>query len=108
MPQDNAATMPAPSRCSTSVKRADDMSARWSLPIAVLSGLAAISVHAPCARADEGGVSFWAPGQMGSFSAVPGDPGFALPVVYLHASAGSDASKAFVTGGRLVFDLDAT
>jgi hypothetical protein len=76
--------------------------------VAVLAAAAAISLDAACARADEGGVSFWAPGQMGSFSAVPGEPGFEVPVVYLHFSAGSEASKAFVTGGRLVFDLDAT
>ena len=29
--------------------------------------------------ADEGGVSFWAPGQFSSFAAVPGEPGFAMP-----------------------------
>ncbi len=38
------------------------------------------------AHADEGGVSFWAPGQFGSLSAVPGAPGFGVPFVYLHSS----------------------
>ena len=30
------------------------------------------------AHADEGGVSFWLPGQFGSFAAVPSEPGFSL------------------------------
>jgi hypothetical protein len=32
------------------------------------------------ARADEGGVSFWAPGQFSSFAAVPGESGWSVPV----------------------------
>ena len=74
-----------------------DLTMRWS---ACFDGgrVAATSVHAPCARTDEGGVSFWAPGKMGSFSAVLSDPGFVVPVVYLHASAGSEA-PAIPTGG---------
>ena len=33
------------------------------------------------ARADEGGVSFWLPGEFGSFAAVPGEPGLVGCVV---------------------------
>jgi len=51
--------------------------------------------------ADEGGVSFWAPGQFGSFSATPSEPGFAVPVVYYHATADAGRSKNFLVGGNL-------
>ena len=34
------------------------------------------------ARADEGGVSFWLPGQYGSFAAAAPSPGFSMPLVF--------------------------
>ena len=53
------------------------------------------------AAADEGGVSFWLPGQLGSFAAVPGEPGWSLPIIYYHASSDAEASgSAFQIGGR--------
>jgi len=58
--------------------------------------------------ADEGGVSFWLPGQMGSFSAVPGDPGWSLATVYYHTSTSAGADKAFPRGGRINAGLDVT
>jgi hypothetical protein len=57
--------------------------------------------------ADEGGVSFWLPGQMASFAAVQGDPGWSVPLVYYHTSADAGASKNFNIGGNLVAGLDA-
>jgi len=59
------------------------------------------------AAADEGGVSFWLPGQFSSFAAVPGDPGWSLPVVYYHTSSDAGASRSFSRGGRLTAGLDA-
>ncbi len=56
--------------------------------------------------ADEGGVSFWLPGQFGSFAAVPGDPGWSLPLVYYHSSVDADASKSFRRGGQITAGLD--
>ena len=53
-------------------------------------------------------MSFWAPGQFGSFSAVPGEPGWAVPLVYYHVSANAGASKSFITGGLLTAGIDAT
>jgi hypothetical protein len=53
--------------------------------------------------ADEGGVSFWLPGQFGSLAAIPQVPGWALAVVnyYTSVSAGGDVSAARqVTIGR--------
>lgn len=59
-------------------------------------------------RADEGGVGFWLPGQMGSLSAVPSEPGWSVPAVYVHSSVDADASKAFPRGGRLAAGVSAT
>jgi hypothetical protein len=57
--------------------------------------------------ADEGGVSFWAPGQFASFAALPGEPGFAMPVVYYHVSADAGGEKNFLRGGVLTAGIDA-
>jgi len=56
--------------------------------------------------ADEGGVSFWLPGQYGSFAAVAGDPGWSLPLVYYHTSADADASESFRRNGLITAGLD--
>jgi hypothetical protein len=61
-----------------------------------------------CVAADEGGVSFWLPGLFGSFAAVPGDPGFSLPMVYNHTHVSANASKSFIIGGNLAAGIDAT
>jgi hypothetical protein len=75
--------------------------------IAVATSLALGLVPYPV-HADEGGVSFWAPGQFGSFSAVPSEPGWSVPLVYYHVSADAGASKNFITGGLLTAGIDAT
>jgi hypothetical protein len=58
--------------------------------------------------ADEGGVSFWLPGQMGSFAAVQADPGWSLATVYYHSSTSAGGDKTFPRGGRLDAGLDVT
>ena len=78
-------------------------SATVVVAIAVASG-----IIPGLAQADEGGVSFWLPGQMASFSAVQGDPGWSVPLVYYHTSADASASRNFNVGGNLVAGLDAT
>ena len=55
---------------------------------------------------DEGGASFWLPGQMSSFAAASGEPGFSLPVVYYHLSSSAGGAKSFAIGGQLVAGLD--
>jgi len=60
----------------------------------------------PAARADEGGVSFWVPGQYGSFAAIAPQPGFALPMVGYFYSGSAGASEAIPVGGRLELGLD--
>jgi len=75
--------------------------------MAVLCAGVVLSIASPQSIADEGGVSFWLPGQMGSFAAVPGEPGWSLPLVYYHTSADADAGKSFRRGGRVTAGVDA-
>jgi hypothetical protein len=82
-------------------------SAKQRLVQAAFAASAAVLFVASTARADEGGVSFWAPGQFSSFAAVPGEPGWAVPVVYLHVSADAGGSKSFIVGGNLAAGIDA-
>jgi hypothetical protein len=56
------------------------------------------------ARADEGGVSFWLPGQYASLAATPQVPGWAMGVIYLHSGiggAGRIAASREITTGRI-------
>ena len=76
----------------------------WTAPLLATSAL----LLAPnLAAADEGGVSFWLPGQFSSFAAVPGDPGWSLPVVYYHTSTDAGGGRSFPIGGRLTAGVDA-
>ena len=61
----------------------------------------------PIAAADEGGVSFWLPGQFGSFASVPGSPGWSLGAVYFHSSADAGGDRSFPRSGRITAGLDA-
>ena len=58
--------------------------------------------------ADEGGVSFWLPGQFGSLAAVPQQPGWSLATVYYHASVDAGGDVAFarqVTRGGITVNF---
>jgi hypothetical protein len=57
--------------------------------------------------ADEGGTSFWLPGQMGSFSASPSEPGWSIPLLYYYSSVKANASKSFLISGRVNAGLKA-
>lgn len=59
-------------------------------------------------QADDGGISFWLPGQFGALAAVPTAPGLSLPFMYYHAKASEGASKPFPRGGRTTLGVDAT
>ena len=52
-------------------------------------------LFSPPAYADEGGVSFWFPGQFGSLAAVPAEPGWSLPLIYYHNSSDASGSREF-------------
>jgi hypothetical protein len=49
--------------------------------------------------ADESGVSFWLPGQYGSYAAVPGKPGLSFETTFYHATADASRSVNFSRGG---------
>jgi hypothetical protein len=53
------------------------------------------------AFADEGGVSFWLPGQYGSLVAVPPAPGWAFAVIYVHPESKAGAGQDLPRGGRI-------
>jgi hypothetical protein len=65
--------------------------------------IAALLLCPEISRADEGGVSFWLPGQYASFAAAPQVPGWALGVIYYHANVSAignvAASKEITAGG---------
>jgi hypothetical protein len=67
----------------------------------------AASIIASPASADEGGVSFWLPGQFSSFAAVPGEPGWSVPIVYFHEHESAGGEKSFIRGGLLTAGIDA-
>ena len=58
---------------------------------------AAILLRPGVSHADEGGASFWLPGQFASLAAVPQTPGWALSVSYYHSS---DAAAGNVAAAR--------
>jgi hypothetical protein len=68
------------------------------------AGLATIITlaSAPVAHADESGISFWLPGQFGSLSAVPSNPGWAFAAIYYHPSVTANANTTFFKGGAFV------
>lgn len=75
--------------------------------IATSIGLAAaLAVVSGVSCADEGGASFWLPGQMASFAGAPGDAGWAMPLVYYQTSADASGSKNFSIGGNLAAGID--
>jgi len=66
-----------------------------------------MTVTGATVSADEGGVSFWLPGQYGSLAATPAAPGWSLPVVYFHSSVDANGSKEFAQDGRITLGLEA-
>jgi hypothetical protein len=64
---------------------------RWMAAAAAVAGIMIAPVPA---SADQGGVSFWVPGQFGSLAAVPGTPGFNFASVYYHTSVGASGRIA--------------
>lgn len=76
-------------------------------PVFTLS-LLSIAIILVCARvyADEGGTSFWLPGQYGSLAALPAEPGWSLALIYYHVSADAGGSKEFQRGENLTLGLN--
>src|SRR5580704_4801936 len=73
------------------------------LRAAALVALLAVAASSP-ARADEGGVGFWLPGQFGSLAAAPQVPGWSVGIVNVYESvsaSGNVAAAREVTIGKL-------
>ena len=66
----------------------------------------ALAVTGGTAVADEGGVSFWLPGQYASFAAIAPSPGFSLPMQSYYYSGSAGATKALSRGDDLSFGVD--
>jgi hypothetical protein len=58
------------------------------------------------ADADEGGLSFWLPGQFGSLAAVPTTPGWELGTIYYHGSVNAGGNKDFPISGKVTAGVD--
>jgi hypothetical protein len=65
---------------------------RWQLCVGAI--VAFLALPDRVARADEGGVSFWLPGQFGSLAAVPVTPGWSLGEVYYHTTVRASGAVA--------------
>ena len=73
------------------------------VPAAILA-LAVLPCAPDRAKADEGGVGFWLPGQFGSLAAAPQVPGWAVGIVNVYESVGASGNVAAareVTIGKL-------
>ncbi|MGE3149208.1 MAG: transporter [Pseudorhodoplanes sp.] len=76
------------------------------------AAILAVWIFFSCAErayADEGGVSFWLPGQYGSLAATPLQPGWSLATIYYHTSvsaSGALAAQREVTIGRFSRNLN--
>jgi hypothetical protein len=66
------------------------VSSRRQLCVGAVTALLAFS--AQFVYADEAGVSFWLPGQVGSLAAVPATPGWSLSTVYYLTSVAASGS----------------
>ena len=69
---------------SCAARRAGVLLVTTGLCVSVLGG----------AKADEGGVSFWLPGQFGSLAAAPQTPGWSFASIYYHTSVSAGGATA--------------
>ncbi|HKN30416.1 MAG TPA: transporter [Roseiarcus sp.] len=81
-------------------------SASCTAPLSVVAALTVSTLVTVAARADEGGVSFWLPGQYGSFAAIAPTPGFSLPMVSYFTSGSVGGNHALDLGRTLDFGVD--
>jgi len=77
--------------------------ARRGRRIRAVTDLASVIVllSSASAFADEGGVSFWLPGQYGSFAAVAPSPGWSLPLVFYNYGGSAGAGRLLQRGHLL-------
>jgi len=80
--------------------------ARFAAPLKFAAALIAVGLAGGAAHADEGGVSFWLPGQYGSFAAIAPTPGFSLPMVSYLISGSTSGKHDLDIGRTLDFGVD--
>jgi hypothetical protein len=68
--------------------------------------LAIVAWPGSAALADEGGVSFWLPGQYGSFAAVAPSPGWSMPILFYNYGGSAGRGAALPRGHLLATGLD--
>lgn len=85
------------------VRRYKQPAARFAVSV-TLFGTIGLASFPACA--DEGGVSFWLPGQYGSFAAIAPTPGFSLPMVTYAYSGRAGADTVLPRGNDLALQLD--
>ena len=76
---------------------------RWLTHGSISIGVLTFGFLSQAAYADEGGVSYWLPGQFGSLAATPGVPGWSMAEVYYHTTVsafGGVAAAREITIGR--------
>jgi hypothetical protein len=78
---------------------------RRSLALAVSAGSLFALWPASVVHADEGGVSFWLPGQYGSFAAIAPSPGWSMPLVFYNYSGSTQSADHVLPSGRVVGSL---
>jgi hypothetical protein len=69
-------------------------SGRWLRHRGIGAALLLFGSMSGAAYADEGGVSFWLPGQFGSLAAAPAVPGWSAAVIYYHTTVGASGAVA--------------
>jgi hypothetical protein len=76
--------------------------------IRAVAGLALAIAGCPAAAAlaDEGGISFWLPGQNGSFAAAAPDPGFSMPLVFYNYGGSASRGVTLERGHLLAAGLN--
>jgi hypothetical protein len=67
---------------------------RWRTHCGIGAALLLFGSMSGAAYADEGGVSFWLPGQFGSLAAAPAVPGWSGAAVYYHTTVGASGAVA--------------
>lgn len=77
------------------------------LKISRLIPLALLSCSSSMIQADEGGVSFWLPGQYSSLAAAPVQQGWSLALIYYHGSQEAKGSQEIPAIGNVYLGLDA-
>ncbi|WP_262297739.1 SphA family protein [Microvirga sesbaniae] len=98
---------PSDGNIHASNARRGDVVTRWYGRI-LGAGLALAASQAGSAFADEGGKSFWLPGQYGSFAAVAPTPGWSLPLVFYGYQGSVGAGRVLPRGRLLSSGLDSS